>query len=529
MNSSDRPNFIIFMTDQQRADHLGCYGNNTVKTPHIDSLAASGTRFINYFVANPICQPNRAALATGQMTSVNGCRQNGIPISLDSTTYADVLRSAGYRTGLVGKAHFQNVSNIPAKPRQQQGIGEELLSPHDRASRSQRSGNGYDSEVKGEWADKPQRIIELPYYGFDYVRLCVGHGDHVEGHYTKWLLERLNGAPDPRGRQNELDDYRPDAPQIWRTAVPEELYPTTFVGEKACHFIASSEQQPFLLLVSYPDPHHPFTPPGKYFDMYDPASVELPGSFSYPTGARSDLPEFMLRAYEMGDKNPDAYWPFHVNEETVQRMIALNYGAISMIDDSVGQILEALAVSGKSGNTVVCYMSDHGDYLGEHGTVLKHGVHSRGLIRVPFIWNDPQRKMDETARNVSTTHGSAIDFAPMLLQRAGLKTPIGMQGRDLLALDVQDLPVLIEDPGIGVYTDPDANTSVRSIVYQNWRLSVFEGSTLGELYDLENDPDELNNLWNDTSSERKKNEMLEMMLQRIIALRDKSVLATNQA
>ena len=111
---TSRPNFLVIMTDQQRADHLGCYGNSIVQTPHLDALAARGTRFENFYVANPICQPNRAALATGQLTSVNGCRQNGIPLGLDCTTYADVLRAAGYRTGLVGKAHFQNVSPIPA-------------------------------------------------------------------------------------------------------------------------------------------------------------------------------------------------------------------------------------------------------------------------------------------------------------------------------------------------------------------------------------------------------------------------------
>ncbi|MBX2884081.1 MAG: sulfatase-like hydrolase/transferase, partial [Granulosicoccus sp.] len=177
MNTDKRPNFIVFMTDQQRADHLGCYGNTVVKTPNIDSLAASGTRFTNFYVSNPICQPNRAALATGQMTSVNGCRQNGISLALDSTTYADVLRAVGYRTGLVGKAHFQNVSDIPAKPRRHQGEGDSPIPPYDRARRTQRSGDGYGCEVRGAWAESPDKLVSLPYYGFDHVRLCVGHGD----------------------------------------------------------------------------------------------------------------------------------------------------------------------------------------------------------------------------------------------------------------------------------------------------------------------------------------------------------------
>ena len=267
MTRRNRPNFIVFMTDQQRADHLGCYGNIEVKTPHIDQLATTGIRFDKFYVANPICQPNRACLATGQMTSVNGCRQNGIPLSLDRTTYADVLRANGYRTGLIGKAHFQNVSNIPAKPRQQQGNGDDLDATVGNALRVQRTGERYACEIRGAWADNPDRQIPRPYYGFDHVRLCVGHGDQVEGHYSAWLKERLQGAEDPRGQQNALEDNNPKAPQIWRTAVAEEHYPTTYVGEEACHFLQSADDQPCLLLVSFPDPHHPFTPPGKYYDM----------------------------------------------------------------------------------------------------------------------------------------------------------------------------------------------------------------------------------------------------------------------
>ena len=122
------------MTDQQRADHIGCYGNSIVRTPNIDAISTSGTRFDNFYVSNPICQPNRAALATGQLTSVNGCRQNGIPLGLDSTTYADVLRSSGYRTGLVGKAHFQNVSPIEVASPQSNGHGQEASQPFNFAS-----------------------------------------------------------------------------------------------------------------------------------------------------------------------------------------------------------------------------------------------------------------------------------------------------------------------------------------------------------------------------------------------------------
>jgi len=375
MAMDQRPNFLVIMTDQQRADHVGCYGNPIVQTPNLDKLAARGTRFERFYVANPMCQPNRAALATGQMTTVNGCRKNGVPLSLDSTTYADVLRAAGYRTGLVGKAHFQNVSPVAAQPPKPNGEGQAPDAPFDRAMRWQRSGPQYEHEIRTHWKRDPNRAVPRPYYGFDHLALCIGHGDQVDGHFTAWLQHRLNGAEDPRGRDKALNGPDTGAPQIWRTAVPEALYPTTYVGEQACQFLAEADERPFLLVASFPDPHHPFTPPGRYFDMYDPAEIPLPDSFDAKTRDRTDLPAHLKRVYEIGDEKPDAYWPFHAEAAAVQQMIALNYGAITMVDDWVGRILATLEETGRAATTHVVFMSDHGDYLGDHGTVLKHGVH----------------------------------------------------------------------------------------------------------------------------------------------------------
>src|SRR5512145_403241 len=109
-----KPNFLLIITDQHRADHLGCYGNPRVRTPSIDRLAASGTRFERFYVATPICMPNRATLMTGRMPSLHGARQNGIPLSLTATTFVDIMAAAGYETALIGKCHLQSISgNLP--------------------------------------------------------------------------------------------------------------------------------------------------------------------------------------------------------------------------------------------------------------------------------------------------------------------------------------------------------------------------------------------------------------------------------
>src|SRR3970040_667501 len=108
-----RVNFLFIITDQQRADHLGCYGNAVVQTPNIDGIAKSGTRFDRLYVATPICMPNRAPLMTGRMPSLHGARQNGIPLSLTATTFVEIMRAAGYHTALIGKCHLQSISANP--------------------------------------------------------------------------------------------------------------------------------------------------------------------------------------------------------------------------------------------------------------------------------------------------------------------------------------------------------------------------------------------------------------------------------
>ena len=110
---SERPNFVLFITDQHRADYLSCYGHPVLKTPHVDSIAARGVSFDRFYVATPVCMPNRATLMTGRMPSVHGVRSNGMPLSLRANTFVDALRAGGYATALVGKSHLQNFTGFP--------------------------------------------------------------------------------------------------------------------------------------------------------------------------------------------------------------------------------------------------------------------------------------------------------------------------------------------------------------------------------------------------------------------------------
>jgi arylsulfatase A-like enzyme len=383
--------------------------------------------------------------------------------------------------------------------------------------------------VKSEWAKNPDRSLPLPYYGFDHVRLCIGHGDQVEGHYSAWLRDKLDGAADPRGPANAIKAKGDNLAQIWKTSVPEELYPTSYIKQEAIEFLDqhAESEAPLLLVVSFPDPHHPFTPPGKYSEMYDPKDIPLPKTFDHSIDQRNDVPEGIRQSYEKGAENPNAYWPFHPDAEHLKQMIALNYGSITMIDDAIGKILDHYARLRPEQENVVCFMSDHGDYMGDHGAILKQGLHYNGITQVPFIWMDSEADKPD----VSPLQASAIDFAPTLLQRAGLRIPIGMQGDDLFAQNAENKPILIEDPGIGVSFHGDARTAVLSLIHEGWRISIFERSDLGELYNRIEDPDELNNLWASMEPAilQKKTEMLFHLSQRQLELRDLSLTASNQA
>ena len=206
---SDRPNFLLIITDQHKSDHLGCYGNKVVRSPNIDALSDSGLTFDQFYVASPICMPNRATLMTSRMPSCHGLRINGLPLSKDNVTFVELLRDAGYRTGVIGKCHLQPMMDLP--------MGESEYWPESRtgeppsdslkyARRSQFETPEYDQERAGVWTESPDRDVETPYYGFDHLRLANFHADMVHGHYNRWLTERHENADVLRGKENALTD-----------------------------------------------------------------------------------------------------------------------------------------------------------------------------------------------------------------------------------------------------------------------------------------------------------------------------------
>ena len=284
-----QPNFLLIITDQHRADYLGCYGHPLLKTPHIDFIAARGTRFERFYVATPVCMPNRATLMTGRMPSVHGVRSNGMPLSLRSNTFVDALRAGGYATALVGKSHLQNFTGFgPVLKRDPPRPGDCLLDAEfAEAMKPSTNESAYDQELPSRWLSGNDFAMRLPFYGFEHVDLCTDHGHRVGGHYYVWLKSKRPNADALRDPKNQLPhDYV--CPQAIRTPIPEELYPTSYIADKACAWLdghsEARRRAPFFLMVSFPDPHHPFTPPGRYWSMYRPDDMAVPPSFDHGNG-----------------------------------------------------------------------------------------------------------------------------------------------------------------------------------------------------------------------------------------------------
>src|SRR6266487_1911603 len=427
---SERPNFILFVTDQHRADFLGCYGHPVLRTPHIDSIAANGTMFGRFYVASPVCMPNRASLMTGRMPSVHGVRSNGIPLSMQAVTFVELLRDAGYRTALIGKSHLQNFSAWPpiVKRPPPRADYREPSADLVQALRNDLNNATYEQETPEYWADKNARV-QTPFYGFDQVSLVRAHGDDGGGDYERWLAER-----DPKalpGPKNSLP-HSYAVPQAYRTAIPPALYPTAFIGERAQAFLRDTEaDRPFFLMVSFPDPHHPFNPSGKYWDMYKPEQFAVPEAFKRNDWEPPPLVRNIIAERETGRANLNGMSTISVSTREAQKAQALTCGMIACIDDAIGGVLRTLDQTGRRPGTVVMFTSDHGDHLGDHRLMLKGAEQYQSIVRVPFIWSDPQAT-DYPA--VADALASTLDISTTVLDRARIEPFTGIQGRSLLPL-----------------------------------------------------------------------------------------------
>jgi arylsulfatase A-like enzyme len=319
-------------------------------------------------------------------------------------------------------------------------------------------------------------------------------------------------------------------PQANRTAIPEELYASAFLGERACAYLDEADDDaPFFLMVSFPDPHHPFNPPGKYWDMYKPEQFPVPEAFRRNDWTPPALVSNIIKDREAGKANLTGMGTIGVSGREAQEARALTCGMIACIDDAIGAVLRALDKSGKRDDTVVIFTSDHGDHLGDHRLLLKGAEQYQSIVRVPFIWSDPQapgrgKRTDALA--------STMDIGSTVLERARIEPASGVQANSLLPVlgggAVRDSVFIQYDhqasnPGTGV------PARVHSLIDDRYRLSVFHGTGWGELYDLQNDPGEFDNLWDNAAYAKVRAAMAEKLLLTEIEHIDRVPLPTRRA
>lgn len=472
-----RPNILLISADQQRADCFGFMGRK-VKTPHLDQLAADGTHFDACITPSVVCQPARASILTGQLCRTHGVHDNGIDLdpAVGERGWAGALGAAGYQTGFFGKAHFSTYHTY-----------EPTGTPECLQSSAQ-----YDEDWNG------------PYMGFEHLELMlVGHnwwapeqppkGQHYERFY------HADGRGDARTKlmwENAGDTK--GAAQTWHSKLPTAYHNTSWTSDRFIDWISHGRdsQRPFATWVSFPDPHHPFDCPEPWSRLHDPAEVDLPEN---RTRSFDGKPWWHKAALEGEPGDPKfaeirkAYSRIpQQTDDQLREIIANTYGQISYIDHEVGRMLIALQQAGLSENTIVIYISDHGDWLGDHGLVLKGPMHYEGLLRVPMIVRGP----GVPAGKVVSDPVSTLDLGPTFFDYASaepLQTQHGSSLRPLIEGDgtrefaLNEWGLLPGRVGVGL--------ELRTVRTQRHKMTIDLISGAGELYDLEQDPQEKVNLF----------------------------------
>jgi len=444
-----RPNILWICTDQQRWDTIAALGNAHIRTPNIDRLVHGGTAFDHAFCQSPVCTPSRASFLTGRYPStVHGCCNGNTLWGEGAPLISRLLADSGYDCGLVGKFHLAA------------GFGRLEPRPLD------------DGYRLFEWSHAPRD--DWP----------VGHA------WREWVTAQ--------GQDLAALCQHP-------TQFPPQLHRETWCTTRAIDFIESERppDQPWLLSLNYYYPHPPFTPPQAYLDRYDPA--DMPG----PHFRESDLAA--QQALAAVDFQTDVRPPEDFDARAVQ---AAYYGMIEQLDEQLGRLLDALERSGQRERTLILFMSDHGEMLGDHGLLLKGCRFYEGLVRVPMIWAWPGQIQ---AGLRSSALCELTDIVPTLLQACGRPAPEGTQGRSLW-------PILRGDADPRQHRDfvrceyyralQDNRRGFRgtyATMYRDrrYKLVRYHGLGLGELFDLQQDPHEFDNLWAAPDSAQTRLELLQ--------------------
>ena len=459
-------NLVFIISDQQRRDSMGCYGSRWAHTPNLDKLASSSYIFENAYVTQAVCTPARASIMTGLYPHTAGPIVNKLPLDPNIPVLPEMM-SKKYTTGYMGKWHLGNDID------KQHGFDKWISTEDDHRE------SYISKENKGKLSD-----------------------------YHKYLVS--NGfTPDIEVAGDKI--FSPD----FRSKLPEQFQMASFLSNQANEFIVQNRSRPFVLYVSTFEPHSPYD--GPYDNQYDPEEIPIgPAFLQKPHGAakvnrlRSD---YFMQYLEKGDILDDPYLsktlaPGHdlSNLEGWLRLRAQYYGNVTLVDKMVGNIMKSIENAGIADDTAVVFTTEHGDMLGDHGMLEKRSFYEESS-RIPLLMRIPWISSRET--RIAGSMGQ-VDLVPTLLEILDQPLPGHLEGKSLVPVlngktNLKENDVFMEWNG----TSPDLpdrflgseeiNTMLsfpyRSIVSERWKLNL-SSKDQGELFNLDKDPFEQNNLFN---------------------------------
>ncbi len=416
---SEPSNLLIIISDEHRKDAMGCTGHPLVKTPNLDSLARRGTTFLNAYTPSPMCVPARASLACGDYVHNIRHWDSATPYDGKRRSWMAQLRDQGVPVTSIGKLHFRSGED-------DNGFTQECLPMH---------------VVGGVgWAVGLLRENTPDYDSASELARDVGIGSSS---YTNYDLDITRTT-----EEWIKSDQRKD--QSWAA---------------------------FVSLVS---PHYPLTCPEAFYNLYNPATIDLPvGYGTHEKPSHSELENIAVFF------DYDRYF----DEQKMREAKAAYYGLTSFMDDCVGRVLRALQDSGQADNTVVVYVSDHGDMMGDQGFWTKQVMYEQSA-GIPMIAAGPGIPAGKRIQ----TGTSLIDLAPTAVDVTGItqESPNGLLPGISLR-EVANMPDNTDRTIFSEYHDGGSTTGTFMVRWNNWKYVHYVGHD-SQLFNLQTDPDELHNL-----------------------------------
>ncbi|MBP1966686.1 sulfatase family protein [Paenibacillus aceris] len=481
-----KPNILLITSDQQHWNTLGAF-NSEIKTPNLDRLVKEGTTFTRSYCPNPTCTPTRASIITGMYPSQHGAWTLGTKLLENVHTVGEDFHEAGYHSALVGKAHFQPLASTEQYPSLE---AYPVLQDLD-----------FWKENNG------------PFYGFDHVELARNHTNesHVGQHYALWMEEK--------GCLNWRDYFLPptgtmDRSILHKWPIPEKYHYNTWIAERTNALLEQykEDDQSFFLWSSFFDPHPDYLVPEPWDTMYDPKQLTIP--VVTPGEHDQNPPHFHLTQMEQPDFAPWKEGEFGIHgyhshsvlysEHDRKQLVATYYGMISLMDKYIGNILNKLDELGLADNTIVVFTTDHGHFFGQHGLQAKGGFHYEDLIKIPFIVRFPGKV---PAGATSPAIQSLVDLAPTFLSLCGISIPHNMTGLDQSQVWCGQKSQA-RDHAICEFLHTPTTIHQKTYVDERYKITVYYNQTYGEIFDLQEDPGEIRNLWDKPEYQTLKSELL---------------------